>query len=173
MNVFPAIKNYVLINNGVDELFRKFLANGAAMFVIHNACRLIQHLPAALPGGEAQVCIFVVEGPEDLVESAQLQKLPAVKGAGAAAGVRAGERNSNRRINMVTGPKTTPFPPNLGQSCFFATARRVRKKDLAGHGEHQRIRKRLEERKEKICFHPHIIVQQNNNIVFGSLKPKI
>ena len=70
-------------------VFAETLADGAAVFVIHHAARLVEHLPAALPGQVAEVGVFQVKGRQQLVEAAELEELAPVEGARAAAAVEA------------------------------------------------------------------------------------
>ncbi len=65
----------------LDVLRRELLPDGAAMLVKHDAARLVEHLPAALPGHVAEVGIFQVEGRQQGIEAAQFEELVAVEGA--------------------------------------------------------------------------------------------
>ena len=56
------------------------LANGAAMFVVHEAFRLIEGLPTALPGKVPDIGVFEVKRRQDGVEGSEFQKLPPVIG---------------------------------------------------------------------------------------------
>ena len=91
----------------------EMLADGAAMLVIHDALRLVEHLPAALPGHVAEVGVFQIERREQRIEAAELQKFAPVEGAGSAAAVEAGieiRRRRRRRdgARAARRPATSP-----------------------------------------------------------------
>ena len=85
MDILPGPEQVILLEHSLDLVFAKPLADGAAMFVVDHAARLIQHLPASLPGHVSQVGILQVEGRQQFVEAAELQELAAIEGAGTAA----------------------------------------------------------------------------------------
>src|SRR5581483_6137136 len=62
MNIFPAEQDVVLFQNGLNLSLAESFANRAAMLVVDDAARLVQHLPSPLPGEIAQIGIFQVKG---------------------------------------------------------------------------------------------------------------
>src|SRR5690349_8455867 len=99
VDILPAEQDEVFLEDRLHELGRELLSDGAAMLVIHDAARLIQHLPPALPGHVAEVGVFEIEGLEDAVEAAQLEKLRAIEGAATATAVEAGEEIVDCRVD--------------------------------------------------------------------------
>ena len=87
VNVLPAEENEILCKNQVDLRLRELLSNRPSVFVIHDAPRLIQHFPAALPRKITEIGVFQVEGPQELVEAAELEELAAIESAGSAAAI--------------------------------------------------------------------------------------
>src|SRR3954465_8928242 len=101
MNVLPHEQREVLFQNSLNEHERELLSNRSAMLVKDDALRLIQHLPAAFPREHSEVCIFQVEGTKQVIESAQLEELPAVERAGTAARIEARVSVGNRIIDPM------------------------------------------------------------------------
>src|SRR5277367_1563077 len=99
------------------------------MLVIHNARGLIEILPPAFPGHETKIGIFEVKGRQERVESAELEKFSAVKGAGAAATVEAWVKSGDVRIDSMANPQTTVLPPSFRESSLFSQFFGIRKKD--------------------------------------------
>src|ERR1700722_19778544 len=89
MDIFPREQQEVFLEDPLNVFLAEALADGAAVFVIHNAGGLVKHLPAALPSQITQVRVFQIEGLVKMIEATQLQKLAAVESAGAAASVEA------------------------------------------------------------------------------------
>ncbi len=52
--------------------FTEFLSNRPAMFVVDDAGRMIEGLPAAFPRQIAEIGVFQIEGREQFIESAEL-----------------------------------------------------------------------------------------------------
>src|SRR5690242_14947980 len=115
VDVLPAEKQVVFLQNSLDLVFAKALADSAPVFVPDDAPRLIEHLPPALPGHVSQVGIFEVKGREKIVEAAELEELLAVECARPAAPVEAGKGILHRGINTVAHPHTAVLPPALRQ----------------------------------------------------------
>src|SRR4051812_13165838 len=101
MNVLPDKQREVLLQNALDEGTRKRLSNGPAMLVENDATRLIQHLPAAFPGHHPDIGVFEIKRPEKVIESANLEKLAAVKRAGATTCVETRIGIRDRLVNAV------------------------------------------------------------------------
>ena len=56
-------------------------------------------------------------------------------------------------------------PEGFGEAGFFAAFGRVAQEDLAGDGKYCFIGKAIEQRPQKVRFHPHVAVEQDHNIV--------
>ena len=80
VDILPAKQNEVLLENGCDVSLRKLLPDRAAVLVIHNAARLVQHLPAALPSQEAEIGVFEIKRMEQGIKAAKLQELLTIEG---------------------------------------------------------------------------------------------
>src|SRR5258708_5855379 len=92
VNIFPAEQQVILLEHGLNMLRREGLADGATVLVEHHAARLVQHLPSALPGHEAEVRVLQIERLQQRIESAQLQKLAPIERTASAAAVEAREK---------------------------------------------------------------------------------
>src|SRR5262249_29895007 len=92
VDVLPREQDEILAQDGLDLGFAEVLADGAAVLVVDDAARLIEHLPAALPGQESEVGVFQVKRMQQWIEAAKFQELFAIEGARAAATVEARER---------------------------------------------------------------------------------
>ncbi len=135
VNIFPAEENEIFLEDAIDLSLREVLADGAAVFVIDDAARLVQDFPAALPGLVAEVGVFEIEGPEQLVESAELQKLAAIECAGSASAVKARERAVIAGSIAMADAQSAVFPPALREPGFFAQLVRIAEENLARDGE--------------------------------------
>src|SRR5215472_221380 len=98
VNILPAKKNEILLENEVDLRLREFFADGSAMLVEHHAARLVEHFPTTFPGQIAEICVLQVKWPQNLVEASQLEKLALVKGARATSTVKARIQILDRRV---------------------------------------------------------------------------
>src|SRR3954454_7492524 len=127
--------------------------------------RLVEHAPAALPGKHSEVCIFQIEGTQQLIEPAKLQKLPAVECTGTATGVEAGVQIPDCLVFAMANSQLPAGPPCLGKTSLFPLLVRVIEKDLARNSEYGLIPKTIEQRLEKIGRDAHVAVQQNNDVV--------
>src|ERR1035437_7822441 len=116
VNILPAEKDVVLLEDCLDLLFGELLADGAPVFVEYHAARLVQDLPTALPCHVAEVGVFQVEGFQQPVESAEFEKLRAVEGATAAAAVEAGEEVVDCIVDAVPDTQAAVLPPALGEA---------------------------------------------------------
>ena len=84
------------------------LAYSAAMLVVHDAGRLIEHLPPALPGEKSQVRVFQIKRREQRIEPPELEELPAIESARSAAAVEAGEEAVDYGGSSVCLTHSTP-----------------------------------------------------------------
>src|ERR1035441_7341278 len=98
MNILPGKEQEVLLQDRLNVALAEALADGSAVLVPDDAGWLIEHLPAALPREEAEIGVFQIEGREQLVEPAQLEKLPPVERARPAAPVEAREEAVDLRV---------------------------------------------------------------------------
>src|SRR2546423_6183699 len=89
VNVFPDPQDVILLEHCLDPFLTEALADGAAVLMIHDALRLIENFPAALPGQITEVGILEVKRLEQRVKAAQLEEFSPVEGAGTAASVEA------------------------------------------------------------------------------------
>src|SRR5579871_4007184 len=140
------------------------------MFVIHHAARLIEYLPTALPGAVAQIGVFEVKRPQQLVEAAQLEEFAAVEGAGSAAAVKARIRFRDRGVDAVTHAQAAILPPALREPGFLAQFRRIAEEDLARNREDFFVRERSEKWREKIRLDAHVAIEQHNDVVLRRAK---
>ena len=150
VDVLPGEQQRVSLHYALDEIRAKGLADGAAVFMVDHAARLVEHFPAALPRHVAQVRVFEVEGREQPVEAAQLMEFAPVESAGSSAAVEAGKQPGNGRVNAVTHTQRAILPAALREAGFFANLPGVFEKDLAGDGEHRRVGEAFEQGAEKI-----------------------
>ncbi len=173
VNVLPREQQEVGLEHGLDPLLAKPLADGAAVFVVNHAARLVENLPTALPGHVSQVGVFQVEGRQQPVEAAQTQKFSAVEGAGAAAAVEARKEAVHGIVDAVAHPQAAILPPALGEPGFLAHPGGIAEKNLAGDGEDQRIVEAFQQRRKETRVHPHVAVQQHHDIVPGGAKARV
>ena len=173
VDVLPAEQQEVLLQHALNELRGELLPDGSAVLVEYDAPRLVQHLPSALPGHVSQVGVFQVERLQHTVEAAQLEELVPVEGARSAAAVETGIQILYRRVVAVPDAQAAVLPPPLRQPGLLAQFRRVAEKDLAGHRENIRVAKAFDQGREKPLVHPHIAVQQDDDIVPRLAKPGI
>ena len=124
--------------------------DGAAMLVMHDARRLIENLPAALPRQESKIRVFEIKRREQLIEAAESKEFAAIESAGAAAAIKAGKEAVDRGVLTMADAQTAILPPALRQARFFTPFRVVAKENLAGDGENCFIRKAFEQRREKV-----------------------
>src|SRR5262249_54067749 len=122
MDILPAKQDEVLFQNGLNLSLRKSLPDRAAVFVIDDTLRLVEHFPAAFPGHIAYVGVLEIERRKQRVEAAQLEKFSAVESAGAAAAVKAGIEIRDSAIDPMPHPQRPVFPPALRQSGLLAHA---------------------------------------------------
>ena len=146
---------------------RELLADGAAMLVIHDAARLVENLPAALPGDVAEVGVFEIEGREQRVEAAELEKLAPVEGAGAAAAVEARDRDRRSPVVAVAHAQ----PPSSHQPCVRPVSSRSLlgslKKIWQETAKTFAIGEAFEQRREEVGRHAHVAVEQHDDVVPG------
>src|SRR5215469_18580354 len=116
MNVLPGEQEKVLAEDVLDVLFAEGFSNGPAMLVINDTRRLVEHLPAALPGQITQVRVFQIERLEQFVEAAELEKLPAVEGARSAAAIEARIQFANRGFLAMAYFQGALQPPAFRQA---------------------------------------------------------
>ncbi len=173
VNVLPAEQHVVLLQHGLDAFLAEDFANRAPVLVVDGAARLVQHLPAALPGKIAEVRVFQIERMEQRIEAAQLEKLPAVEGAGPAAAVETGEEIVDGGVDAMPHAQAAILPPALGETGLLADFVRVREEDLAGDGEDLGIAEAFEQRSEKAGGHAHVVVEQHHDAVPGGANTRI
>src|SRR5579883_2816187 len=70
VDIFPREQQIILLQDRLNPVFAKVLADGAAVLVVDDAARLVEHLPAAFPGLVSQVGVFQVKGRQQGVETA-------------------------------------------------------------------------------------------------------
>src|SRR5581483_9325755 len=97
--------------------------------------RLVQHLPAALPGEIAEVGILQVKGSEEMIEAAQLEEFTAVECARSTTAIEAGKEILNAVIEAVADAQRAILPPGLGETGLLPLFGGIAEKDLAGDGE--------------------------------------
>src|SRR5580698_6468772 len=117
VDVFPREEKKILLEHPLDVGVAKFLADGAAMLVIDDAGRLIHRFPAAFPGEVAEVGVFEIEGREDFVESAELEKFTSIECAGTTAAIGAGIEIPNLFVGAMANAERTLLPPRFSEAC--------------------------------------------------------
>ena len=141
------------------------------MLVIHDAARLVEHFPAALPGQVAEVGVFQIEGREQLVEAAQLEKLAAIERAGSAAAVEARIEivdGRDRRDGARAGRRS---PTSLASGRFLrAACSGSLKKIWQETAKTFSSVKAVEQRREEIRLHAHVAVEQHDDVVLRGAK---
>ena len=165
VNILPAEQHVVFLQDRLDLFLRELLADRAAMLVEHHAARLVQHLPPALPRHVAQVGVFQVEGLQQLVESAELEKLATVEGATSAAAVEAGKEVVDCVVDAMAHAQAAVLPPALRQAGLFADFGRIGEEDLAGYREDFGIAEAFQQRRQEVRSHSHVAVQQHHDVV--------
>src|SRR5882724_3088345 len=113
MDVLPDEQYEILFEDRLDVGGAKSFSDGAAMLVIDDAVRLVQHFPSALPREKSEVGVFQVERRKKFVESAQLQKFPAIERAGSAAAVEARVQVANLRVDVMAHSQSALMPPSF------------------------------------------------------------
>src|SRR6185503_9548313 len=111
VNILPGEQYEVFLEHRLNVGFRKVLADGAAMFVIDHAGRLVQNFPAAFPGEITKIGVFQVKRFEQLVKAAQLQEFLTVEGAGPTAAVETGIQARDVRFRTVPHVQSSLEPP--------------------------------------------------------------
>src|ERR1019366_5028175 len=173
VNVLPAEQHVVLLEHGLYPFLAEHFAYRAPVLVVDRAARLVQHLPAALPGKIAEVRIFQIERMEQRIEAAQLEKLPAVEGAGPAAAIETGEEIVDGGVDAMPHAQAAVLPPALGQTGLLANFVRVGEENLAGDREDQGIAEAFEQWSEKAGVHAHVAVEQHHDFVPGGANTRI
>ncbi len=153
------------MQDGADLGVAEPFADGTPVLVPDPARWLVEHLPAALPSPVAEIGVFQVERREQLVEAAQFQELAAVEGAGAAAAIKARERTVNFVVDPVAHPEHAQLPPAFGEPGLLTALVRIAEENLAGDGEDLLVGKGLEQRDEEVRLDPHVVVQQDDDVV--------
>ncbi len=131
VNIFPAEQQIVFFEYVLNIRLGETLADGAAMFVVHHAARLVEHLPSALPRHVAEIGIFQIEGFQQRIEAAQLEKLVAVERARSAASVETGEEIGYAGVDAVAHAQAAIFPPALRQASLLAQPGGIAEENLA------------------------------------------
>src|SRR5262245_30698848 len=135
VDVLPAEEEKILLENARDVVGREGAANCSAMLVEHDAAGLVENLPAALPGHVAEIGVFEIERPQEMVEAAQLEEFRPVKGAGSASPIKAGIQAGDLIVKTVANTQAAVLPPPLGQARFFANFFGIAEEDLTGNGK--------------------------------------
>src|SRR5262249_10173760 len=156
--VFPDKQNEILLKNRLDVGFRKALSDRAAMFVVHDAARLIENLPSTLPGHVAKIRVLEIERPKQFVKPPQLQEFPAIKSARSAAAVKAWIQFVDLRLNPMGDAQTALQPPAFRKSGFLAKSRWIGKEDLAGDCKDALVSESVEQRLQEARVDPHVAV---------------
>src|SRR4051812_9340582 len=107
------------------------------MFVEHDAARLIQHLPSALPRKVSEIGVFQVEGLEHRIEASEFEELVAIECAASAASVEARIQIGHSGVVPMPHPKHAVLPPSLCQPRLFAQFLGVAEEDLARDREYE------------------------------------
>jgi len=81
MDILPREQQEIFLENALYIGFTETASDGSTMFMIDNARGLVEIFPSALPGQIAEVGVFEVKRGEQLIEAAELQEFPPVKGA--------------------------------------------------------------------------------------------
>ena len=81
VDVFPREEQEIFLQHALNVGFAETPADGAAMFVVDDAGRLIEILPASFPRLIAQIGVLEIERRQQFIEASELQKLSAVIGA--------------------------------------------------------------------------------------------
>ncbi len=170
MNVLPGEEQEVFLEHRLNIGVREPPSDGATMFVIDDAGRLVHHLPSAFPREITQVGIFHVERRQQRIESAELEKFAAVEGGRAAAAVGARVKIADGRVGVMADSKTALLPPHFGEACLFPQFGGIGEKDLAGDGENFFIGESVQKWLKEIPIDTHIAVEQNHDVVPRGLK---
>ena len=101
VNILPREESEILLQDRFDVSRAEALADSPAMFVMHHARGLIEHLPAALPRHETQIGVFQIKRGEKFVEAAEREKLFTIESAGSSAAIQARKGNVNRGVFAV------------------------------------------------------------------------
>src|SRR5689334_12234336 len=137
------------------------------MLVINDAERLVENLPATLPRHVSEVGVFQIEGREQLVESAQLQKFMAIERARSAAAVKAGIGLLDRAVDPMPHTERATFPPALGEARLFAQLSGIAEEDLARDGKYSCVLERFEQRLQETRLGTHVAVEEDHDVVLG------
>src|ERR1035438_8712759 len=170
VRILPGIEDRVLADDVVDVGTWKLPADRAAVFVPDPALRLIEDAPAAFPGHQAEVAVLHVKGPQQRVESAQLEEFAAVKCARTAASIEAGPQCVDRFVGMMPRAQPAALPPGLRLPCLFALLCGIDQGYLVEHGEHIGRLEAVEQRLEEVSGHPHVAVEQDYDVVARGLE---
>ena len=165
MDVLPAKENEIPFEHQLDLCASEVLADGAAVLVIDDAARMVHHLPPLFPSHVSEVCVFQIEGSEQLVKTTELEKFSTVEGARSAAAIEARVRLRYRLVDTVPDAKTAILPPTLRETRFLAQLGWIAEEDLAGDGEHPGVCERFQQRLEEIRLDAHIAIEQDDDVV--------
>ena len=173
VDVLPGEQQRVSLDHALNEIRAEVLADGAAVFVVDHAARLVEHFPAALPRHIAQVGIFEVKGRIQFVETAERKEFAPVERARSTAAVEAGKQPGDRRVGAMTHAQCAVLPPALREAGLLADLAGIREKDLAGDGEHGRVGEAFEQRREKTRLHAHVVIEEHNDIVLRLTEARV
>ena len=136
------------------------------MLVIDDAARLIEHLPAALPGQVAEVGVFQIER----ARAADRSRPARETSRGRTRRSRRRRRSRDRGRRSASSMRCrTRRPPSSHQPCVRPVSSRrlagIAEKDLAGDGEDFVVGEAVEQRREEIGLDAHVAVQQHDDVV--------
>src|SRR5262249_25956826 len=109
--------------------------------------------------------ILEIEGLENAIEAAKLEKLTPVERARSAAPVETRIEIRDRRVLAMPHTQPAVLPPCLSKSGLLARLAGIAEEDLAGYGEHIRIAESFEQWREEIRLDPHIAVEEHDHVV--------
>src|SRR6185295_1434491 len=128
------------------------------------------HLPAAFPSQIAEIGIFEIKRRQQRIEAAQLQKLSAIVSTGTSTAVETRVKIRNSRVDPVADPQRAILPPSLCQPGLLPNSIGIGEEYLAGDGEYLFISESGQQRRQETRPHPHVAIQEHNDIVRGRSK---
>ena len=173
VNVLPYVEDEILFDDALDVAVVEMFADRAAMFVPDFARRLVENLPATLPGHVAEVGILEIKRPENVIESAEGEEFAAIEGARSAAAVIARIQRFDVWIDDVAEAQMTIVPSGLRQARLFALLGWIAEKNLTGDREHQFIGEAIEQGREELRIDAHVAIEQDDDVILCRLKSGI
>ncbi len=143
----------------------KLLADGAAMLVI-TRCSAADRAPSSrVSTPDSEVRVFQIERTKQVIESAKLEKLPAVERAGTAAAIEAWICIRDAVVDPMSDAQCSARPPGLRESGFFTQLRGSLKKIWQETAKTFSSVKPSSSGCRKSGVHPHVAVQQHDDVV--------